>query len=285
MSRAKSVRFNAGALISAASVFFAVAGCAVVCAADQPAASKPKVVHVFVALCDNKNQGIAPVAEALGNGQDPASNLYWGALYGVSTFLKRSKDFVECPLSGKPANPAVLARKIFRLKAAGGETYVVADAYDGAKMPVALSDFFRAAAGLEALSIELQDDDKKSVTLAIGGGCDLVCFVGHNGLMDGKCAMPAPPGNARQKPAVVLACKSDAYFSKLLSELGAKPFVTTSGLMAPEAYVLAAIIRAWSAGEPADTVRSAAATAYAKYQKIPESAAARLFMAGADKKK
>ena len=52
-----------------------------------------KTIHVFVALCDNDNQGIVPVPSKLGNGQDPKNNLYWGALYGVKTHFKNSKDW------------------------------------------------------------------------------------------------------------------------------------------------------------------------------------------------
>ena len=52
-----------------------------------------KTIHVFVALCDNDNQGIVPVPKKLGNGNDPGNNLYWGALYGIRTYLKKSKDW------------------------------------------------------------------------------------------------------------------------------------------------------------------------------------------------
>ena len=41
----------------------------------------PIVVHVVVALCDNKNQGIVPVPKSLGNGQcgvAAARRLFWG---------------------------------------------------------------------------------------------------------------------------------------------------------------------------------------------------------------
>ncbi len=38
--------------------------------------SNTETIHVFVALCDNQNQGIVPVPASLGNGQDPKSNLY-----------------------------------------------------------------------------------------------------------------------------------------------------------------------------------------------------------------
>ena len=35
-----------------------------------------KTIHVFVALCDNENQGIVKVPAVIGNGQDARNNLY-----------------------------------------------------------------------------------------------------------------------------------------------------------------------------------------------------------------
>ena len=55
------------------------------------AAGRPVVVHLVVALCDNKNQGIVPVPRSLGNGQDPRSNLYWGARFGVRGYFGRER--------------------------------------------------------------------------------------------------------------------------------------------------------------------------------------------------
>ena len=52
-------------------------------------ANRPIIVHVTVALADNKNQWIVPVPAKIGNGQDSRNNLYWGALYGVKTYLTR----------------------------------------------------------------------------------------------------------------------------------------------------------------------------------------------------
>src|SRR5215203_6417081 len=60
-----------------------------------PAFGKPLVVHVTVALCDNATQGIVPVPPAIGDGNDPRTNLYWGASYGVKSQLKREKWTVE----------------------------------------------------------------------------------------------------------------------------------------------------------------------------------------------
>ena len=50
-----------------------------------------RTVHVFVALADNQNQGIVPVPAGLGNGLDPAHNLYWGAAAGVKTSLPAAR--------------------------------------------------------------------------------------------------------------------------------------------------------------------------------------------------
>lgn len=38
---------------------------------------QPLIVHVFVPLCDNDNQGIVPVSASLGDGQNLKTNLYW----------------------------------------------------------------------------------------------------------------------------------------------------------------------------------------------------------------
>ena len=56
---------------------------------DDLGTGRPVVIHVVVALCDNANQGIVPVPNKLGDGRDPGSNLYWGALYGLRTHITR----------------------------------------------------------------------------------------------------------------------------------------------------------------------------------------------------
>lgn len=62
---------------------------------------------MFVALADNKNQGIVPVAAILGNGEDPQHNLYWGSAYGVKTFFSRSSDWrlIACYLKPRTEVP------------------------------------------------------------------------------------------------------------------------------------------------------------------------------------
>ncbi|WP_302821838.1 hypothetical protein [Fusobacterium ulcerans] len=86
-----------------------------------------KTIHIFVALCDNKNQGIVKVPEKIGNGQDPENNLYWGCAYGIKTYFKRSKEWKL--LKTEKSDSVVLERVIFKHKTKN--YYIIADAYDG----------------------------------------------------------------------------------------------------------------------------------------------------------
>lgn len=235
-----------------------------------------RIVHVFVALCDNTHQGIIPVPAALGNGQDPVNNLYWGALYGVKTFFRKSTHWRPIKIVKTLKRTEILDCLCYRY----GDVYLVAEAYDGAAMQQTLVDFFQAAAGQGDLEITIQENQIHTI-LHAAGQSDLICFVGHNGLMDLRLGALPPPGNGAQpEGAVVLACKSHSYFSPILLKLGCKPLIATSGFMAPEAYSLEAIVRNWADTKPIVEIHQAAAKAYAKYQRnCSISAAKRLFRA------
>jgi len=237
-----------------------------------------KAVHVFVALCDNVNQGIVRVPDALGNGQDPNGNLYWGAKYGLRTFFKGSEHWRL--VDAWKGRGAVLQCALFHGRFRGRNVYVFAEAWDGSKMAETLEAFLNAAAGRSRRRV-LFGDDGERIALPVAGGSDLVCFVGHNGLMDARLERyPSAGGTPGPGSAVVLACKSREYFTDPLRSAGCKPLVTTTGLMAPEAYTLDAVIRSWASGETPAQTRAAAAAAYTKYQGCFLPAARRLF--GAD---
>ena len=223
---------------------------------DHQAAS----LHVIVALVDNDTQGIVPVPAKIGNGNDPANNLYWGAAYGVKTFLSKAPGWrrESCTLD---VSQTIIERCIFTL---AGQLEVVADAYRGENIGDAMVQFMR-----EAAKPPLQ------------GKREMVLFVGHNGLMDAKNAnlvaqfpLHAPHG----KLAGVLACLSDRYFRSHLSAAGAQASVTTFSFMAPEAYVVEAIARVFAEGGSDIAMREAAGSAYAKYQKISSRAGAGVFV-------
>lgn len=90
--------------------------------------SQTKTIHVLVALCDNKYQGIVPVPEKIGNGQDPKNNLYWGCGYGVKSFFKKQPEW-KLIKEYKNVSLIILERVIF--KHVSKQIYLVADAYDG----------------------------------------------------------------------------------------------------------------------------------------------------------
>jgi hypothetical protein len=217
------------------------------------------------------HQGIVPVPARLGNGDDPESNLYWGAAFGVKAFLSKSAGWRKVQSIDKP-RAGVLERCTFRY--GNQELYLVADAYQGLEIRRCISDFlsFAAGASLDYAGLPTQRGGS-----SLDGPADLVVYVGHDGLMD--FSPPSRPERRSQNPidVMVLCCASKQYFSDAILATGARPVLLTTGLMAPEAYVLDAGVRGWISGESADQISARAAAAYNKYQKCGYRAARALF--------
>lgn len=214
--------------------------------------AKPKQVKVFIALCDNKTQGIVPVGAKIGNGDDPDANLYWGCSDGFGSLFSRGTRW-KVVKKEKDVSPQILRR--LSLVDADGEMEIVAEAYRGSEMKRCLTDFEAAAAG---------------------GTFELVAFIGHNGLMDFQLEPPkAAPGN--RTDVMVLCCISDRYFSQRLKAPGCRPRLMTRQLMYPGAFLLDAALPRWNSGGTDAQIREAAAAAYAKNQKISVKAARGVF--------
>jgi hypothetical protein len=244
------------------------------CASAQD--SKLRTVHVFVALADNQSQGIIPVAAKLGNGEDPVHNLYWGSAYGVKTFFARSKDWVRIVCGEKP-KAEILERCVFKHRATNA--YLVADAYRGREIRQAIVDFLASASGDDPETASVPGVSG-ALQLPIGGGANLVAYIGHDGLMDFQLLQLPHKKNKRRRDAVVLACASKQYFAEPVRASGAYPLLWTTGLMAPEAYTLKSALDGWIAGENNEQIRERAAGAYDKYQKCGLRAAHRLLVSG-----
>ena len=228
-----------------------------------------KSIHVIVALCDNDSQGIVPVPKTLGNGDDPKNNLYWGALYGTKSYLKRSKDWTLLE-TRKKVDKVILERVIF--KHHKKPVYLVADAYRGVHIKKAVEDFFHSVAENQSQTVQY-----KETKIGIKGKADLTVYVGHNGLMDFQLAPIAAKEDNPVHGAIVLACKSKAYFKPVLSKVGSRSVLLTTGFMAPEAYTLEAALAGWIAGESPTQIKERSAQAYHKYQKCGLKGARRLF--------
>lgn len=241
-------------------------------ATDTPVLNTTRVIHVFVALCDNRNQGIVPVPAAIGNGQDPAGNLYWGCAYGVKGFFKRHRDW-SLVSTTRNVSVEILERCLFKHKKQNA--YLIADAYDGAAIKNCTIDFFKAAAGRNNRLLVHGND-----SLGIGGSAQLIAYTGHDGLMDFRIdAYPTALNNTKRE-TIMLACISQRYFKEGIRQAGATPLLWSTGLMSPEAYTLEAAITGWLAKETPAQVRQRAAIAYDRYQHCGVSAAARLLVTG-----
>ncbi len=248
---------------------------AILCLPGFARENPPKVIHVFVALCDNKHQGIVPVSAKLGNGNDPANNLYWGAMYGTKSFFKRSTEWELVAAVKSP--PPILERCIFKHRTK--DVYLVADAYQGKRIKQAITDFLDAASGKVKSNLPVKTSQCKA-TLGIRGNARLLAYIGHNGLMDFN--LPEYPENSsgKDRQTIILACKSKPYFSSVIAKAGAKPLLWTTGFMAPEAYTLESALQGWINNESDASIRLRAAKAYAKFQKCSVNAAKRLLVTG-----
>jgi len=237
------------------------------------------VIQVFVALCDNVHQGIVPVSATLGNGDDAARNLYWGAAFGVKTFFTKSKDWriVECQ-PGPDDGQFIIERCVFKRR--DRDAFLVADAYRGSEIRRATQNFLQAAAGQPAETITTPSIDGRAYSLHLGGSARLIAYTGHDGLMDFRLTSPPKKLDDEERDAIILACASKSYFAGALRLTGAKPLLWTTNLMAPEAYILAAAVDGWLKQETDEQIRSRAAKAYDQYQHCGQRSANNLFATG-----
>ena len=239
---------------------------------QQSFANTSTVIHVFVALCDNKNQGIVPVPSKIGNGQDPFNNLYWGAAYGIKSFFKKSTDWTIVQSQSNPAN-SILERCVFKHKSK--DVFIIADAYDGAAIKPCTIDFFNACAGLDKKKITIKEKE-----LGINGNAQLIAYIGHDGLMDFSLDRYPKAADSIKREAIMLACISKSYFKEGIHASGAHPLIWSTGLMSPEAYTLKAAIDGWLNKESGAQVRERAAAAYHQYQKCGMKGARNLLVSG-----
>ncbi|GAA4316144.1 hypothetical protein GCM10023149_12940 [Mucilaginibacter gynuensis] len=235
-----------------------------------PFNSASKTIHVFVALCDNKYQGIVPAPAKIGNGQDAETNLYWGGLWGVRTFFNKSREWQL--LKSYNIDTLILQRLIYKHKTAN--FYLVADAYNGKYIKRCTADFLNSCAGKSKDTLTVNN------TIGINGNAKLLAYIGHDGLMDFKLNDEYMNVDRQQRDAIILACISQQYFAPYMRSSNTRPLVWTTGLMCPEAYTLHDALSAYVKGDNATIVRKQAAMAYAKYQHCGDKAALDLLVSG-----
>ncbi len=232
-----------------------------------------RTVHVFVALCDNENQGIVPVPEKIGNGKDPLHNLYWGAGYGVKNYFdKKSSDWKLIKIIKNPSD-IILERLIFKHNKTNA--FLLADAYDGAEIKQTVYDFLNACSGKNTLRIKVD-----SSYMDFGGSSDLCAYIGHNGLMDFSADIELKSYNTKKKDAIIIGCYSKSFFYNYIKDAGANPLIWSVGLMSAEAYTLEWALDGWVLEESDEEIRTRAAKAYNHYQNCGLRGAMNLLQTG-----
>ena len=228
-------------------------------------------IHVLVALCDNKYQGIVPVPKILGNGQDPRNNLYWGAAYGVKTYFKKSAEW-HLIQTTKDVGSSIMERLVFRH--IDKNLYLVADAYDGRHIKKTTRDFLEFSSGNKKDKLVLEDGS----VMGIGGQASLIAYLGHDGLMDFQINEEYKNTDGIRRDVIIPACFSKSYFEPHLTQAKVNPLVWSTGLMAPEAYVLHDALSSYIENNSNEEICTRAAQAYSKYQKCSLRAAQRLLV-------
>ena len=169
----------------------------------------------------------------------------------------------------------LLERVVFkRTYSNGAKVIFITDAYNGNAMEKCLNHYLQSLSGMRSDSIQLD-----SSWIEISKQADLVVFNGHNGLMDVEVPISTST-LTKKKDAIAIACISKPYFKDYLIQSQGYPLLMTKHLLAPEAYVLSAIIDAWALQKPEQEVWLAAATAYNQYQKCGIKGAKNLFSTG-----
>ncbi|MDI1484221.1 hypothetical protein [Polyangium sp. y55x31] len=252
---------------------------AILLAAASAQAAEPLVVQVIVPLCSNDQ--IDCGSNVAGDPDRLDTNLYWGAAFGHRRYFDRKKSgFTRIdvlPADG-PRLERVVYRRLVSAEPFGGkpgetlEQIVVLDAYHGDSIDRAVETFWRLAT--RGGRIRFHDAGKeREVSITVAG------YAGHNRLMDGVRLPPSPGADSRGRaiPSFVLACDSEPYFGPALRAAGSETLLMTRSLMAPEGYVLDAVVRAIGEHAPPTSIRDRAVAAYAKWQKLSRRAAGTIF--------
>ena len=224
---------------------------------SKKANHQPLVVHLYIPLCDNINQGIVPTSPSLGDGFNLKSNLYWATRSGTKRFFKSHQSW-KLIYDEFDIDTNVLERVIFVRDYDETKVYLIADAYRGDRMEETVNNFLAALSNNRLQEVRIDSN----LTLKVAGHSDLIMFNGHNGMMDRINVREWKNKGGKQTDAVINACVSYSYFTDQLIEAGAYPLVRTNTLLHPGAYVLTQIIDDWVAGIDEKSICLRAGRAY-----------------------
>jgi hypothetical protein len=241
---------------------------------EDLAAGRPLVVQIHAPLCE---ASILRCGNArLGDGDNPASNLYWSTTPGFGAWFKRRgggwKKLVD-QAAGDTYDPDVLAQVVYRRtirtprawRERGAPEryplYLVVAGWRGSAIDRALAAYARELSGQGARTIALGD----GTTIDAGGAAQLVVYSGHNRLMDvDHFDWPAPA--ERPIGTIAIACLTQDYMADDVPAPTRVPLLMTRDFLFANAAPVEGAVLAFARGGDYRAIRRAAAAAYAGVQ-------------------
>lgn len=221
------------------------------------AAGKPLAVEVHVPLCDSSI--IACGNAKLGDGENPATNLYWSTTPGLGSWFNRSgAGWTRDAKAAAPADKDILALHVYRKTISTPSTWRTKGAPKTFTLELSINAW-RGTAIDRALAAY-------ATSLSAAGGAHLVAWVGHNRLMDLE-SFTWPAASSDAKGVIAIACATAPYMKQAVSSATRVPLLMTTDLLFANAAPLEATILAFANGKSYATMRLDAATAYAGVRK------------------
>jgi hypothetical protein len=219
------------------------------------AADQPLSVVVHVPLCDSSI--IACGNAKLGDGNNPATNLYWATTPGFGRWFARKG-------SGW--------KRVSETSETGDEDVLLVHTWER-KLPAPAAWRRAGAPARFTTRIEVRAWRGTAIDRALAayaadlhaGKVHLVAWVGHNRLMDvASFTWPAPAKVATG--AIAIACHTAAYMEERVPAATRVPLLMTRDFLFANAAPLEAAVLAFAAGGDYARIREAAAAAYAAVQ-------------------
>ena len=230
-------------------------------------------VSVHVGLL---NREVADSADAFSDGNNPRTNMYWGALFGMETHFANAAGWRRV-YTDNGDGKRIIRRVVFHRRATptpdwrdrgvGREfdVYVLANAWPSSRLVEAMEQPIREAVCGDANTINVE-----GLTLAFGGDSALVGYVGQNHMLDGYWDPFARLNGCtpeRQLGVFYICPRSAVVLHAPVVERGLYSVLFTRSTVMPEAYLVDGMLKALLSGRLGDNFISDAAAEYARYQK------------------
>ncbi len=227
---------------------------------------------VHVGLADHSS---STVASRFGDGDDPATNLCWGALFGVETHLANAggwgRAFTDDGDGGEIVRRVVFHRVAEPTEAwlslgvtSPFDVYVLANAWPSRSIVAAMEQPLRDAM-TDAETLMSVD----GIDIAFGAASAVVGYFGHNLMLDeywDPFESLVVGEHPHQAGVFYLCSRSAVVLHQAVVDHGLYSVLFVRDPVVPEAYLLDGMLKAIVLGELADGVLDGAAEAYSQYQ-------------------